>query len=83
MAVHAEKEQCSALNALDGEIWDLSVSDSLGDLQLIVSFACLSFLICIVELIILSISQCVVKLDNSINSCKTNLASGAESDKKL
>lgn len=83
MAVHGEKEQCSALNALDGEIWDLSVSDSLGDLQLIVSFACLSFLICIVELIILSISQCVVKLDNSINSCKTNLASGAESDKKL
>lgn len=83
MAVCVEKEQCSALNALDREIWDLSVSDSPCDLQLIVSSPCLSFLICKVELIILSISQCVVKLDNSINSCKTNLASGAESDKKL
>lgn len=72
----------SALNALDGEIWDLSVSDSLCDLQLIVSSPCLSFLISKVELIILSITQCIVKLDNSINSCKTNSAAGAENDKK-
>lgn len=82
MAVCVEKQQCSALNALDGEIWDLSVSDSLCDLQLIVSYPFLSFLICKVELIIPSITQCVVKLDNSINSCKTNLAAGAENDKK-
>lgn len=83
MSVCEEKEWCSTLNALDWEIWDLSVCDSQCDLQLIVSSPRLSFLICKVELIILSISQSVVKLDNSINSCKTNLASGVESDKKL